>query len=649
MRTLSLANRVQSAILLMLVLAMMSLTACSGNEPPAGSTGSSGVAGVAVNGTVTGSGGVIAKKAPTSKSWFASLFQVAEAFAQQVTGWTAVPNATVRVFRIDGDGNPIGTTLIGPVTTAADGSFSLTLPTGTVLDSTLVAQVEADAAINDPVAVGTPNTYSAFLVGTTVALNPAVEAATRAIVTDAAPLSNFSNAEVTQIYSGISTLVAQNPPAGDVAAVTTHFGAAIASAVTATSGTAPGAPVILTSTLPNGTAGTNYSAAPVAVGGTGTLTWSLESAPNSLPTGVTLGTNGQLTGNSQQNGNFSFTVRVTDAANPAQFDSEDLSLSIAPAAAPIITTTSPLPNGVRNQPYSRTLAATGGTGTLTWTITGGALPIAITLSAGGVLSGVTGTGSEGTYNFSVTVTDSTTPTQQSDTKSFELTILATPPPLVITTTFLPPGAVNTAYNQSLAATGGTPPYTWSVVPGSGSLAPLTLGSTTGAITGTPTAATVLNFTARVTDANGQIDDERLAIAINPGGGGGGADITVINATPASGNTNISGPGLTITTTPDTLNGVSVTRVEVNGTSDGNQRRVRVYFTAVGVVQAVSYFWGTANINDNIVFCPEAGCTGVSVNTTSKGIFFANTVLDDHGPGIPPTKFATFDISGIQYP
>src|SRR5262249_31727338 len=59
-------------------------------------------------------------------------------------------------------------------------------------------------------------------------------------------------------------------------------------------------------------------------------------------------------------------------------------------------------------------------------------------------------------------------------------------PLTITTTALPAAAVNQAYSATLAASGGTPPYTWALA--SGTLpAGLTLTPSTGAITGTATA------------------------------------------------------------------------------------------------------------------------------------------------------------------
>ena len=62
-----------------------------------------------------------------------------------------------------------------------------------------------------------------------------------------------------------------------------------------------------------------------------------------------------------------------------------------------------------------------------------------------------------------------------------------PPPaaLTLSTSSLPTGQIGVAYSAVLAATGGTPPYMWSMT--SGTLpAGLMLNASTGAITGTPT-------------------------------------------------------------------------------------------------------------------------------------------------------------------
>jgi Ice-binding-like/Putative Ig domain len=66
---------------------------------------------------------------------------------------------------------------------------------------------------------------------------------------------------------------------------------------------------------------------------------------------------------------------------------------------------------------------------------------------------------------------------------------------------LPNGSVGTAYNQSVSASGGTAPYTFSV--SSGALPNgLVLNPATGAITGTPTTAATFNFTITAVDAAG---------------------------------------------------------------------------------------------------------------------------------------------------
>ena len=85
-------------------------------------------------------------------------------------------------------------------------------------------------------------------------------------------------------------------------------------------------------------------------------------------------------------------------------------------------------------------------------------------------------------------------------------------PLAITTTSLTNGTVNAAYSATLAASGGTLPYTWSIASG-GLPTGLTLNAASGAITGTPTTAGVSNFTAQVSDASSPVQTATKALSI----------------------------------------------------------------------------------------------------------------------------------------
>ncbi|HEV3384958.1 MAG TPA: Ig-like domain repeat protein, partial [Gemmata sp.] len=132
----------------------------------------------------------------------------------------------------------------------------------------------------------------------------------------------------------------------------------------------------------------------------------------------------------------------------------------------------------------------------TYTVTSGMLPSDLTLNAStGLLSGNPAAGTDNVYNLIITASNGVTPNA---TQSFTLTV---DPPPTITTTTLPNWTVSQAYSQTIGLSGGTDPITFAV--SSGSLPTgLSLDSSTGAITGTPTTITgsPFNFTVTATDA-----------------------------------------------------------------------------------------------------------------------------------------------------
>jgi hypothetical protein len=133
------------------------------------------------------------------------------------------------------------------------------------------------------------------------------------------------------------------------------------------------------------------------------------------------------------------------------------------------------------------------------------LPPGLTLDAGtGVISGIpTATG---TFNLTVQLRDGNNTTS---TSSLGITI----PALAMVTTTLPDAYRTSVYNQTLAATGGKTPYSWTRT--SGSLpAGLVLNGATGVISGTPTTQAVTrSFTIQVRDAANAIQSRQLTIAV----------------------------------------------------------------------------------------------------------------------------------------
>ena len=189
-----------------------------------------------------------------------------------------------------------------------------------------------------------------------------------------------------------------------------------------------------------------------------------------------------------------------------------LTLTIA-AAAPLAITTTSLDSGVQGTDYYASLQANGGVGNHTWSLASGALPAGLTLYAYGELYGTPS--ASGTYNFTVEVADSASPTSNVATVNLTLTIVD-PSVFSILTQSLQPGVQGTYYYASLQANGGVGNDTWSLA--SGTLpAGLTLDAY-GDLYGTPTSAGTSTFTVQVTDEASPTPDvasTQLTLTLSP--------------------------------------------------------------------------------------------------------------------------------------
>ncbi|MFC2045634.1 Ig domain-containing protein [Chloroflexota bacterium] len=177
------------------------------------------------------------------------------------------------------------------------------------------------------------------------------------------------------------------------------------------------------------------------------------------------------------------------------------------AAPNIIPST--LPDGQVGVPYAATLIAVPLSCPCTWAVTSGALPGGLTLDAStGTISGEPT--ETGTFAFFIEVSDTTSP-PPSPQQGFVISVTALP--LTFLTSILPDATEDDSYYEEIEISGGTSPYTFSIV--SGELPDdLTLSTTSGIITGTPDDDTTgtYTFTVRVTDSSvPQLSSERSYI------------------------------------------------------------------------------------------------------------------------------------------
>jgi hypothetical protein len=181
-------------------------------------------------------------------------------------------------------------------------------------------------------------------------------------------------------------------------------------------------------------------------------------------------------------------VEVTDA--PSQSATVAVTLLVSPAIL-AIATKNPAP-ATANAAYASSLAASGGTPPYAWTLKTGTLPVGVTLASNGALSGTPPAG--GSATFTVEVTDSGALAQ---TASASLSLTVSVAALSVVTAAVGTATVNSNYSAVLAATGGQGSYSWSLQ--SGVLPPGLSLSSTGNLSGTPTAAGITTFMATVRD------------------------------------------------------------------------------------------------------------------------------------------------------
>jgi hypothetical protein len=235
--------------------------------------------------------------------------------------------------------------------------------------------------------------------------------------------------------------------------------------------------------------------APTQLVGSGGLGGPYTFMATGLPPGLSISSSGLITGTPTATGTYPYTVTITDGAG----NTGNLNCTIT-VAPPLSVACAAVTTGEVNVAFnSGPMTVSGGTAPYTYSVVG-TLPAGLSLNTStGAISGTpTAAGT-----FTVKVTDA----NGAASSGCAITINAA---LTATCAAVTTGEVNVAFNSGpMTVSGGTAPYTYSVV---GTLpAGLSLNTSTGAISGTPTAAGT--FTVKVTDANGAASSG-CAITIN---------------------------------------------------------------------------------------------------------------------------------------
>jgi hypothetical protein len=266
---------------------------------------------------------------------------------------------------------------------------------------------------------------------------------------------------------------------------------------------------------PAGFVGKSYSFQVKGREGTGCVPYVSFSNPGgNLPPGLSISSDGVISGTPQQTGEWVFWLAMKDIpheqggiswCSDSKSTEEQFKIEVLQGLS-IVQSQSTLTPGALNQPYSFQFTAAGG-GTQTWSVVpnyGTGLPAGLSLnSSTGLLSGTPT--AKGSFTFRIQVSDGS----RSDTQTYTLNIIEK---LSLAQPVVPTGEVGLHFTMTATASGGEGAHVWSLE--SGTLPEgVTLNAESGVISGTPVNGGVFPVKLAATDTVGQKATVDIKIAV----------------------------------------------------------------------------------------------------------------------------------------
>src|SRR5665213_2835713 len=202
---------------------------------------------------------------------------------------------------------------------------------------------------------------------------------------------------------------------------------------------------------------------------------------------------------------------ITVTATSIGDSTKTAAVTLTVPALPTVTTAGPL-NGVVGTAYSVNLAGSGGIAPYTWTVASGStLPNGVLLSSSGQITGIPPASAAGTTNVTFNLKDAGTPNALTASKSVSF-IIAPAPAFSFVVTMPTTATINSSFNGSAQATGGAGTLTYNLVIGTLPTG-TSLNASTGAVTGTLTAAGAFTFQIGVADAFGDVSSNSYTVTV----------------------------------------------------------------------------------------------------------------------------------------